>query len=123
RDIQQSWQVPAELTSMPCPRPVRIRTSSRIRGLFYLMLLVALEWFVALPALKREELLSREGKPAEARVVKKWVTHDEDDKFSVTYTFEANGRIYRSTTSISSAVYSRLKDGALLDMHYAASRP
>ena len=92
-DLQNQWRAPAELLSMPVPRPVRLTVQAKlVLGFMALFLAGAVAFAVfGVTAMERErqraELLGREGVSSVATVVRKWSTSGKSTSYYVQYSY------------------------------------
>ena len=103
-DLQNQWRAPAELLSMPVPRPVRLTVQAKlVLGFMALFLAGAVAFAVfGVTAMERErqraELLGREGVSSVATVVRKWSTSGKSTSYYVQYSYEVGDKLYQRAT-------------------------
>lgn len=128
-DLQNQWRTPAELLSLPVPRPVRLTTQAKLLLGFMALFLAGAGAFAVfgVTAMERErqraELLGREGVSSVATVVRKWSTSGKSTSYYVQYSYEVGDKVYHRRARISSSAWRRLGPGSQIAVRYAPSDP
>lgn len=128
-DLQNQWRAPAELLSLPVPRPVRLTVQAKLVVGFIVLFLAGAGAFAVfgVTAMERErqraELLGREGVSGAATVVRKWSTSGKSTSYYVQYSYEVGDKLFHRRARISAGAWRRLHPGSQVAMRYAPSDP
>lgn len=131
-DMLNQWQGPADLVSIPPPRPVKYTASAK--GLFALVAVVlaamaGLGLFVLVPQLQRqserEALLKQESTETGGTVIRTWINKGGrgSRSYHVSYQYAVGGAIYHAEAKVTSTTYARLGPNSTVSLRYVPSRP
>jgi len=131
-DMLNQWQGPADLVSIPPPRPVKYTGSAK--GMFALVAVVlagmaGLGLFVLVPQFQkqseREALLKQEGAETRGTVLRTWINKGSKGSrsYHVSYQYSVGGAIYHAEARVTSSTYSRLGTNSAVSLRYVPSRP